>query len=82
MQESRERQKETKLRRLRERQERAEAWRARKSHEILYLGEGVSAGLNSIETDLDKLRSAASPCWPTPKTWPSPWGLPSASCGS
>ena len=61
MQESRERQKETKLRRLRERQERAEAWRARKDHEILYLGEGVSAGLKSIETDLDKLLRPRTP---------------------
>jgi retron-type reverse transcriptase len=61
MQESRERQKETKLRRLRERQERAEAWRARKDREILYLGEGVSAGLKSIETDLDKLRARGLP---------------------
>src|SRR4051812_31404366 len=61
MQESRERQQETKLRRLRERQERAEAWRERKAHEILYLGEGVSAGLQSIETALDKLRARGLP---------------------
>jgi RNA-directed DNA polymerase len=61
MQESRERQKETKLRRLRERQERAEAWRARKGREILHLGEGVSAGLKSTETDVDKLRARGLP---------------------
>jgi retron-type reverse transcriptase len=61
MQESRERQKETKLRRLRERQERAEAWRARKSREILYLGEGVSCGLNARDMDADKLRARGLP---------------------
>src|SRR5262245_25502260 len=61
MQESRQRQQETKLRRLRERQERAEAWRARKEREILYLGAGVSAGLKSTETDLEKLRARGLP---------------------
>lgn len=55
MKESRRRQEENKLRRLRERQERAEAWRARKQREILYLGEGVSGGLNSVNMDAEKL---------------------------
>ena len=55
MKESRRRQEENKLRRLRERQERAEAWRARKQREILYLGEGVSGGLNSVDMDAEKL---------------------------
>ncbi len=61
MEESRARQRETKLRRLRERQERADAWRTRKGHEILYLGEGVSAGLRSTETDSEKLRARGLP---------------------
>ena len=55
MEESRQRQQETKLRRLRERQERAEAWRARKEREILYLGDGVSGGLNAADMDAEKL---------------------------
>jgi retron-type reverse transcriptase len=61
MQESRQRQQETKLRRLRRRHERAEAWRVRKEREILFLGEGVSGGLKSTETDVDQLLARGLP---------------------
>src|SRR5262249_20084557 len=45
LEESLRKRQENKERRLRERQERAEAWKQRKATEILYLGDGVSAGL-------------------------------------
>jgi retron-type reverse transcriptase len=61
LKESRERRQETKLRRLRERQERAEAWRARKTKEIVYLGAGVSGGLNHVEGDVGKLNARGLP---------------------
>jgi len=55
--ESRKKQQETKERRERERLERAEAWKQRKQHEIIYLGEEVSAGLNHSEGNLERLRN-------------------------
>src|SRR5215813_2262738 len=55
LEESRRKQKETKDRRERERLERAEAWRLKKQEEIVYLGEGVSAGLNNAENNLERL---------------------------
>ncbi len=61
MLESRRKRQETKERRLREREERAEAWQQRKSREILYLGEGVSAGLGHKECDETKLKSLGLP---------------------
>lgn len=51
MAEARQKRVETKERRERERQERAEAWKVRKEREILYLGEGVSAGLGHKDED-------------------------------
>ncbi|MDY6803738.1 MAG: reverse transcriptase family protein [Cyanobacteriota bacterium] len=59
--ESKRKQKETKERRERERQERASAWRQRKEKEILYLGEGVSGGLNYTQSDLDRLNNSNLP---------------------
>ena len=56
--EARQKRKETKERRERERRERAAAWRERKGEEILYLGEGVSAGLGRRESDPDRLARA------------------------
>ncbi|MEZ5427821.1 MAG: reverse transcriptase family protein [Pyrinomonadaceae bacterium] len=53
--ESRRKQKETKERRERERRERAEAWRLKKEKEIVYLGKEVSAGLNDLESDQERL---------------------------
>jgi retron-type reverse transcriptase len=61
MEESLRRRQENKERRLRERRERAEAWRRRKQREILYLGEGVSRGLNQNEGDTARLQAAGLP---------------------
>lgn len=61
MEESRRKRKETKERRIRERQERAEAWAKRKETEIVYLGEGASAGLNNKEGDTKKLKKLKLP---------------------
>ncbi len=61
MEEARQKRQETKERRLRERQERAAAWQRRKDHEILYLGEGVSGGLNGVEGDDARLTAAGLP---------------------
>jgi len=59
--ESREKQKETKARRERERQAKAAAWQERKKREILYLGEGVSAGLNQKENRSERLAQRGLP---------------------
>lgn len=59
--ESRRKQQETKERREREKQERAEAWQQQKQREIIYLGEGVSGGLNHREGDRDRLQSRGLP---------------------
>lgn len=64
--ESRQKQKETKERRERERQERAAAWQERKQNEILFLGETVSAGLNSFEIDEARLKSNNLPIFAKP----------------
>jgi RNA-directed DNA polymerase len=61
LEESRRRRQENKERRLRERRERAEAWQQRKQREILYLGEGVSAGLNPQQGDEVRLVAAGLP---------------------
>lgn len=61
MKESRERQKETKPRILRERQLRADAWRALQTRAITYLGEGVSAGLNQVESATALLQNSGLP---------------------
>ncbi|WP_373538474.1 reverse transcriptase family protein [Chamaesiphon sp.] len=61
MAESRRMQQETKERRERERQARAAAWSAQQEREIGYLGEGVSAGLNFTESDLDRLQQHRLP---------------------
>ena len=55
--ESRRKRQETKERRERERRERAEAWRQRQGQEVVYLGEGVSGGLNRTECDVARLES-------------------------
>ncbi len=61
MAKARARREETRQRRARERFERASAWHRRQACEILYLGEGVSAGLNEARSDVDKLARAALP---------------------
>jgi len=55
------RREETRQRRARERHERALAWHARQGSEVLYLGEGVSGGLNDARSDADKLARLALP---------------------
>lgn len=55
------RREETRQRRARERHERAQAWHTRRSHELLYLGEGVSAGLGDARSDADRLARLALP---------------------
>jgi hypothetical protein len=52
---------ETQQRRARERHERALAWHARSTREVLYLGAGVSAGLNDTRSDAAQLASLALP---------------------
>jgi retron-type reverse transcriptase len=59
--ESRRRRQEIKERHERERQERARAWVERKEKEIVYLGEGVSAGLGRNECDEERLKSYTLP---------------------
>ena len=63
--ESRRKQQETKERRARERQQRAEAWRLKKQREIVYLGEGVSAGLNQTACDEERLQGYGLPRYST-----------------
>lgn len=58
---ARARREETRQRRARERFERATAWHQRRATDLLYLGQGVSAGLNQVEGDTDKLARAALP---------------------
>jgi retron-type reverse transcriptase len=61
LEESKRKRQETKERRLRERAERAEAWKQRKAQEVLYLGEGVSAGLSVRGGDQARLEAAGLP---------------------
>ncbi len=61
LEESRRKRRETKERRERERMDRAEVWQQRKEKEILYLGQEVSAGLNSTECDEERLKSHGLP---------------------
>lgn len=55
--ESRLKQQETKERRERERQQKAADWQQRKQQEILYLGHGVSGGLNHTNSNQERLQS-------------------------
>ncbi|WEK38324.1 MAG: reverse transcriptase domain-containing protein [Candidatus Pseudobacter hemicellulosilyticus] len=48
-----------------QRLEKAEAWQKRKETEILYLGEGVSAGLNDTGSDISKLQQFRLPVFPS-----------------
>ncbi len=61
LEESRRKQKENKERRERERQARREHWQAKQAREIVYLGEGVSAGLNYFEADEARLAANGLP---------------------
>ncbi len=64
MAESLRKRKENRERRERERHERAAAWRARQRGEIVYLGEGVSAGLNQAQEDAERLAGYGLPSLP------------------
>ncbi len=55
MAESRRKREENKQKREQARKDRAEGWKEKKQTEILYLGEGVSGGLNHTESDPVKL---------------------------
>jgi retron-type reverse transcriptase len=63
--ESRRKRQETKERRERERAQRAETWRQKKEREIVYLGAGVSGGLNHQTSDEARLASFGLPRYDT-----------------
>ncbi|MEP6924531.1 MAG: reverse transcriptase family protein [Pyrinomonadaceae bacterium] len=65
--ESRQKQKETRERRERERLVRAQNWRERHNHEIIYLGAEVSAGLNQVESDSERLKQNNLPVFSKPE---------------
>jgi RNA-directed DNA polymerase len=73
--ESKRKQKETKERRERERVARAEAWKARKAKEILFLGRGVSGGLSQRTPDAPKLERQGLPKLETPEVLAQALGL-------
>ncbi|MBB3225391.1 reverse transcriptase family protein [Pseudoduganella umbonata] len=72
---ARARREETRERRARERFERANAWHQRRAGEILYLGQGVSAGLGEARSDADKLARAALPAMHDAKDLAQAMGL-------
>ena len=61
LEESRRKRQETKERREREQKERTEAWKQQQQHSIIYLGTGVSGGLNNTESDVQRLQSHGLP---------------------
>lgn len=61
MEEALKRRKETKEKRIREREDRAKVWAEQKEKDIVYLGEGVSAGLNDKEADVNRLSQLGLP---------------------
>lgn len=65
LEESRRKQKENKERRERERLERAKAWQLKQEKEIVYLGAGVSAGLNRTTCNDARLKSYKLPRYST-----------------
>ena len=75
MKESKERQKENKARRIREREERAAAWKERKKRDILYLGEGVSGTLHDYNDDLKRLEEHGLPGFENPADLASEMGI-------
>lgn len=62
---SKKKRQETKERREQERQARAAAWRDRKDRDIVYLGAGISGGLNRTECDLTRLQQYGLPAYGT-----------------
>jgi hypothetical protein len=63
---SKQKQQETRLRRERERVDRARAWADEKTRDLRFLGEGVSAGLEGRTSSADRLGQAGLPFLETP----------------
>ena len=63
MKEALERRALTKEKRQKEREERAAIWKATKEKDIVYLGQGVSTGLNSKEGNPEKLKALGLPVY-------------------
>ena len=61
LEESRRKQQETKERREKERQEKSANWQQRKQQEILYLGDGISGGLNNCNSQIERLQNNGLP---------------------
>ncbi|GBC61799.1 RNA-directed DNA polymerase [Desulfonema ishimotonii] len=76
MAESRRKQAETKARREEERQARAERWQDIKTREILWLGHGVSGGLNRRTSDVGKLAQNGLPHYDDVKALAKAIGIP------
>lgn len=73
---SKEKQRATKERRALERATRAQAWQQRKGLEVLYLGKGVSGGLQERGGDLEKLRKRGLPELRDPPALATAIGIP------
>ncbi|NJR14367.1 MAG: RNA-directed DNA polymerase [Calothrix sp. CSU_2_0] len=65
LEESKRKRQETKERNERKRQERSQAWQEKQAHEITYLGEDVSSGLNNLENNCDRLQKNNLPVFQT-----------------
>lgn len=72
---SKQKQKETKERRERERLARAAAWKEKQTREIVYLGKGVSGGLQHTASDAPKLARFGLPKLETPEQIATAMGL-------
>jgi len=73
--ESRRKRQETKERREREKQEKAQAWQQEKEHNIIYLGEEVSAGLNNTESNQERLANYGLPLLNTAESIATAMGI-------
>ncbi len=73
--ESRQKRQATKDAREQARQARADAWAAQKELVIVYLGEGVSGGLNHLESDAERLAQHGLPRFDKPLELASAMGL-------
>ena len=64
---SKEKQKETKLKREKLREEKAAKWQQTKSEDIIYLGEGYSHQLNEKESNIERLKEQSLPVYASVK---------------
>lgn len=76
MAESRKRREETKQRRLAEREERAQQWAKKQDEDVVYLGREVSAGLNHLEGDPERMQRHGVPPFSSPAELARAMGLP------